>query len=123
PGTFKRNIVHSSLFNDHSDINNGILANAKLNYKILDNLNYRFVLGLDYRVADARNYFDPRTSDGYNTKGSLQEYRETPIAFTNSHVIDYTFKLPDAHKLKALAGIEYHQYTRESKYVRGEGFP
>lgn len=123
PGTFKRNIVHSSLFNEHTEKNKSILLNLKLNYQILDNLSYRVVFGLDYRNANARNYYDPRTSDGYNSKGVLQEWDENPVSFTNTHVINYEPKLRGEHRLRSLAGIEYYTYSRESNYVRGQGFP
>lgn len=123
PGTFKRNIIHSSLVNEHLDQNNGVLANLKLNYQILDNLSYRTVLGLDYRDAYARDFYDPRSSDAYSSKGILQEYDERPVAFTNTHVLTYTPKLAGQHKLTSLAGVEYHSYTRQSAYVRGQGFP
>ncbi len=123
PGTYKRNIIHSALYNENADRNNSILTNLKLNYRILENLSYNLLLGLDYRYGLSRIYYDPRTSDGYNSKGSLSEYTERPKAFTNSHVITYNPKLKGGHYLKTLIGAEYHSYTRESNYVRGEGFP
>lgn len=123
PGTFKRNIVHSSLFNEHIDRNNSVLANFKLNYQILENLSYRLVLGLDYRDGVARNYYDPRTSDGYNSKGILQEYDDKPVSFTNTHVLTYEPQLAGEHRLKTLGGLEYYSYSSESAYVRGQGFP
>lgn len=123
PGTFKRNIIHSSLFNEHNDINNSMLTNLKINYAIGEKFAYRIVAGVDYRDGYARNYYDPRTSDGYNSKGILQEYIEKPFTFTNSHVLEYTYTEGDRHYLKGLAGVEYYSYSRDSKYVRGQGFP
>lgn len=123
PGTFKRNVIHSSLLNEHTEKSNSLLANMKLNYQILDNLSYRLVFGLDYRDQDSRTFYDPRTSDGYSSKGILKEWEENPVSFTNTHVVTYDAKLNGEHKLKSLAGVEYYSYSRESASRSGQGFP
>ena len=123
PGTFKNNTIHSSLFNEHTDQNNSLLANLKLSYQILDNLSYRLVFGLDYRDQESKRYYDPRTSDAYKSKGVLYEWEDKPISFTNTHVVTYEPKLNGEHRLKSLAGIEYFSYSRESASRRAQGFP
>lgn len=123
PGTFKNNIVHSTLHNEHIERSNGLLANLQFGYQILKNLHYRTVVGLDYRDGNARNFLDPRTSDGYNAKGILQEYSNKPVTFTNSHVLTFSPYLDGEHNLKALGGFEYYSYSRQSSSTRGEGFP
>ena len=123
PGTFKRNIVHSTKYNEHSERTYGALLNLQLNYKISDQFNYRTVVGLDYRDSYARNFYDPRTSDGYNSKGSLTEYTNKPLNFTNTHVLTYSPILNGEHEMKVLAGVEYNSYANTSNQVRGQGFP
>ena len=123
PGTFKRNIIHSSLFNEHIEKSSGIIGNFSASFKIADYLDYKGVVGVDYRDANSRNYYDPRTTDGYNVKGSLQEYTENPVTFTTSHTINFKPELGEGHSLNALLGVEYYSYQRQSSYTRGEGFP
>src|SRR5699024_6111035 len=101
----------------------GIIGNFSASFKIADYLDYKGVVGVDYRDANSRNYYDPRTTDGYNVKGSLQEYTENPVTFTTSHTINFKPELGEGHSLNALLGVEYYSYQRQSSYTRGEGFP
>lgn len=123
PGTFKRNIIHSTEYNEQSERTYGALANLQLNYQISDQFNYRTIVGLDYRDSYARSFYDPRTSDGYNSKGLLHEFTNKPLNFTNTHVLTYTPTLSGSHEMKLLAGLEYNSYARTSSSVTGQGFP
>ncbi|NGM63374.1 SusC/RagA family TonB-linked outer membrane protein [Sphingobacterium sp. SGG-5] len=123
PGTFTRHTLHSTELNEALEKNNSLFGNLQLNYKILNNLTYKGLVGLDYRDITARMYYDPRAIDGNARDGILIEYYDKPKTFTTSHVLHYTPRLPDGHTLNTLAGIEYRTYENQTGNVRGEGFP
>ncbi|TDQ79742.1 SusC/RagA family TonB-linked outer membrane protein [Sphingobacterium yanglingense] len=123
PGTFTRNTLHSTALNESRENNNSLFGNIQINYRILDNLTYKGMAGIDYRDISARQYYDPRSIDGNARGGILIEYTDEPITFTTTHTLQYAPKLADGHSLNNLLGTEYRSFSNQGGNVRGEGFP
>lgn len=123
PGTFTRNTLHSTELNESLEKNNSLFGNLQVKYRILDHLSLKGLVGLDYRDISARQYYDPRSIDGYQRKGILTEYQFKPITFTTSYVLQFDPQLKGKHHLNTLLGVEYRSFENQSSNVTGEGFP
>lgn len=123
PGTFARHTLHSTELNESLEKSNSLFGNLQVQYKILSNLSFKALVGLDYRDISARQYYDPRTIDGNARQGILTEYQSNPVTFTTSHVLQYQPKLTGKHTLNTLIGVEYRSFENQSSNVTGNGFP
>ncbi len=107
--------------NEHNPMfTNTFIANAYVQYKILDNLILRVSGGYN-RVDQRREIFNnsssrlgnPRTNEKVN--GSITNYERTN--FLNENTLTYNFKLKRGHRLKVLGGFT----LQDSRYF-SDGF-
>jgi TonB-dependent starch-binding outer membrane protein SusC len=91
-------------------------------YRILDNLSFRSLWGLDYRTNRDSNYTSallPRYAD---TGGSLTErYRET-VSFNTNQIVEFEQSFSQ-HNFNVLGGFEYRFNDRQSISASGDQFP
>lgn len=107
--------------NEHNPMHtNTFIANAFVQYKILDNLILRITGGYN-RVDQRREIFNnsssrlgnPRTNEKVN--GSITNWERSN--FLNENTITYNFKLKKGHRLKVLAG-----FTLQDNRYFSDGF-
>jgi TonB-linked SusC/RagA family outer membrane protein len=113
PGILNQNIIQVSDLNTiRANINqfNGGLA---LNYKITPNLTLRPFVSLDYRTIRGRYFSDPRTADGFNVRGRIQDQFNENKNFLANVTLNYNKTFAEKHGVTALFGLEYRSDVNE----------
>nr|HAD51267.1 SusC/RagA family TonB-linked outer membrane protein [Algoriphagus sp.] len=68
-GVLGQNVVLVNEYNSGLQRTNTVVGNIVGTYKILNNLSFRSLYGLDYRLLQGERYTDPRTPDGAAVRG------------------------------------------------------
>ncbi|RFS26531.1 TonB-dependent receptor [Chitinophaga silvatica] len=105
----------------NNSINNRVLGNIYVNYKIIPDLDFRTSFGTDiYNVKE--KYYAPRTTlRGYNSQGYGAVSSANSTSWLNENTLTYNKKF-DRHSLTALAGFTMQQYRREIVTASASGF-
>src|SRR5690606_3742271 len=108
---------------DHVVGQRALIGNFTASYKILSNLTFRSLYGIDYRYIRADYYRDPRTPNGASWNGYLIDDNTENVNFTTSQVLNYDTKINSDHTISALLGGEYRSDVREYESARANNFP
>lgn len=122
-GTLGQNVALVNEFNSGSQRTNQVVGNIAANYRILDNLTFRSVFGVDYRLVQGEQYRDPRTPDGQGVRGRASAQSNWNVNFITTQTLNWTKSFNNVHNLRGLAGFEYRSETNESITGAGIGFP
>jgi TonB-linked SusC/RagA family outer membrane protein len=122
-GVLGQNIVQVNDYNSGIQRTNTVVGNLITNYKILDNLTFRSLFGLDYRLLQGDNYRDPRTPDGAGVVGRSSVQSDWRTRFITTQTLNWNKSYNGVHNLSAILGIEYLSETREGISGAGIGFP
>jgi len=91
-------------------------------YRILENLSFRSLWGLDYRTVRDRNYTSALLPRYLDVGGSLTErYREV-ISFNTNQIVEFEESY-NQHLFNVLGGFEYRANSNQSIRASGEQFP
>lgn len=100
-----------------------VLANASIGYKILDNLEYRFLYGINSQVGIRRAQLLGTTQiEGVQGRG-IGFYGNNELntqVFT--HTLNYNSDLSDNLSLNALVGYEYQKFNFQGASITGQDF-
>src|SRR5690606_40664251 len=97
----------SATIDDNVVRQRALIALFTASYKILSNLTFRSLYGIDYRYIRADYYRDPRTPNGASWNGYLIDDNTENVNFTTSQVLNYDTKINSDHTISALLGGEY----------------
>lgn len=122
-GVLGQNVVLVNAYNAGIQRTNTVVGNIISNYKILDNLTFRSLYGLDYRLLQGDNYRDPRTPDGAGVVGRSSVQSDWRTRFITTQTLNWNKSYNGIHNLSALVGLEYVSETREGISGAGIGFP
>ena len=122
-GVLNQNIALVNEFNSGRTTTNSIVGNGVATYKILDNLSYRGLVGIDYRLITENRYRDPRTPDGAGVRGRATAANDWRTRFITTHTVNWNKSFNNVHNITALAGFEFVSETREGLNGESIGFP
>jgi TonB-linked SusC/RagA family outer membrane protein len=122
-GVLGQNIVLVNEFNSGVQRNNTVVGNLIGTYKIADNLSFRSLFGLDYRLLQGDQYRDPRTPDGAGVRGRSSVQSDWRTRFITTQTLNWNKSYNGVHNLSAILGVEYLSETREGISGAGIGFP
>jgi TonB-linked SusC/RagA family outer membrane protein len=122
-GVLNQNIALVNEFNSGKTTTNSLVGNGVATYKILDNLTYRGLVGIDYRLITENRYRDPRTPDGAGVRGRATAANDWRTRFITTHTVNWNKSFNNVHNLTALAGFEFVSETREGLNGEAIGFP
>ncbi|MFZ4425854.1 MAG: SusC/RagA family TonB-linked outer membrane protein [Saprospiraceae bacterium] len=122
-GVLGQNIALVSTYNSGLQRTNTVVGNLISTYKITDNLSFRSLFGLDYRLLQGDNYRDPRTPDGAGVRGRSSVQSDWRTRFITTQTLNWNKSFSGVHNLSALLGVEYLSETREGISGAGIGFP
>lgn len=122
PGT-GFNPIQAATVDDNVVRQRALIGNFTASYKILSNLTFRSLYGIDYRYIRADYYRDPRTPNGASWNGYLIDDNTENVNFTTSQVLNYDTKINSDHTISALLGGEYRSDVREYESARANNFP
>ncbi|MBO0929513.1 SusC/RagA family TonB-linked outer membrane protein [Fibrella aquatilis] len=123
PGILNQNIVQVSELNDIRANINQFVGSISLNYKVTDNLTIRPFASLDYRSTRGRNFSDPRTADGINVRGRIQDQLNENKNFLTNITANYNKLFGGKHEITALLGAEYRSDINENLATRAINIP
>ncbi len=100
-----------------------VLANASLGYKITNNLEYRFLYGINHQVGVRRGQVSPTSQ--------IEEIQGRGVAFYGNnelntqvytHTLNYNTDISEAFSINALVGYEYQKFNFQGASIRGQDF-
>lgn len=122
-GVLGQNVVLVNDYNSGLQRTNTVVGNIIGNYKILDNLTFRSLFGIDYRLLQGDSYRDPRTPDGAGVRGRSSQQQDWRTRFITTQTLNWNKSYNGVHNLSAILGLEYLSETREALSGAGIGFP
>ena len=122
-GVLGQNVVLVNAYNTGLQRTNTVVGNLITNYKIMNNLTFRSLFGLDYRLLQGDSYRDPRTPDGAGVIGRSSVQSDWRTRFITTQTLNWNKTFNGVHNVSALAGVEYLSETREGISGAGIGFP
>ncbi|RYF46000.1 MAG: RagB/SusD family nutrient uptake outer membrane protein, partial [Cytophagaceae bacterium] len=93
---------------------NSFVGSLALNYKVNDNLTIRPFLSMDYRSIRGRSFSDPRTADGFNVRGRIQDQLNENKNFLTNITANYNKIFAGKHDVSVLLGAEYRSDVNEN---------
>ncbi|PPK87658.1 iron complex outermembrane receptor protein [Neolewinella xylanilytica] len=114
-------LVRERIYDDLS-YNNRILANLAPSIEIVDNLVYRFSVGVDYSTTNRDVQFMPYPSINDFELGSLNSFTTSNTNTQAENTLTYSIDR-GIHDLSFLAGHSFQQIEVEQKGFFTEGFP
>ncbi|HAZ26785.1 MAG TPA: SusC/RagA family TonB-linked outer membrane protein [Algoriphagus sp.] len=122
-GVLGQNVVLVNEYNSGLQRTNTVVGNIVGTYKILNNLSFRSLYGLDYRLLQGERYTDPRTPDGAGVRGRASAQQDWRTRFITTQTLNWNKSYNGVHNLSALLGFEFLSETREALSGTGIGFP
>jgi TonB-linked SusC/RagA family outer membrane protein len=122
-GVLGQNVVLVNAYNSGIQRTNTAVGNLITNYKIANNLSFRSLFGLDYRLLQGDNYRDPRTPDGAGVIGRSSVQSDWRTRFITTQTLNWNKTFNGVHNVSAIVGVEYLSETREGISGAGIGFP
>lgn len=122
-GVLGQNVVLVNAYNSGLQRTNTVVGNIVGNYKILDNLVFRSLVGLDYRLLQGESYRDPRTPDGAGVVGRSSNQSDWRTRFITTQTLNWNKTFNSVHNVSGIFGLEYVSETREGLSGAGIGFP
>ncbi|MDR0895793.1 MAG: TonB-dependent receptor [Prevotellaceae bacterium] len=87
-------------------------------YEFIQNLKLRSTLSYDYNVVKAKDWADPRTSNGDDTNGSMYARMSEYKKLVWKSQLSYRTTFKDVHHLDALVGYEIDDASND--YISGQ---
>lgn len=123
PGILNQNIVQVSELNTIRSNTNQFVGSFALNYTPITNLVIRPFVSIDYRNIKGKQFNDPRTADGFNVRGRIQEQRNDNANFLTNVTANYNKIFANKHSVGALLGVEYRSDVNENFFANITNVP
>ena len=122
-GIFNQNIAMVNAYNSGSQRTNSLVGNLAANYQVLENLTFRSLVGLDYRMVQGEQFRDPRTPDGAGIRGRASAQSTWNVNFITTQTLNWVKSLAFDHNISVLGGVEYRSETNQNFSAATIGFP
>lgn len=123
PGDLSQNVIaNSNLIVSKTNVNQ-LVSNLGLTYAINKDLVFKAFGGLDYRSVNSSFFGDPRLSDYFNIRGTLNQFVNNNTNLTTNGTLNYNHVFGGKHTVGVLLGGEYRQETNETTSLNAQGFP
>jgi len=116
-------IAFSEAYSDIAKVNT-VLADISLSYKLLDNLDYKFLYAINHSTGERNTNIDGWLGgfQGISGVGVGVKSFATLTSQTFTHTLNYRAKLSDKLRLEALAGFEYWKSNYKGSTFSALGF-
>lgn len=102
---------------------NQAVGSLSATYRINDFLTFRPFAGIDYRATKGVYFSDPRTADGFNVRGRVQNQYDQIVNFLGNATLNYNRTFADKHQVGVLVGAEYRSDVRDGFSLSAENLP
>jgi TonB-linked SusC/RagA family outer membrane protein len=111
---------------DNYDINANttrLLGSVFANFKIIDGLEFKVRLGIDYRDWRYKSYYPIKSIAAMSLKGSASQISEKTMNVLNENVFEYKKTFAGKHQISAMVG--FTNQSEKDEYIKavGYGFP
>ena len=118
PGDMRNPMLWAEPYKN-SSFANTVLLNSLLDFKITEDLSFSTRLGLEYENARG-NGFSPIIYP--NDRGGASTSNGYWNSFLNENILTYSKTFASIHKLTALAGVTYQNYSTRGSGISVSGF-
>ena len=118
PGDMRNPMLWAEPYKSHSFANT-VLLNSLLDFKITEGLSFSTRLGLEFENSRG-NGFSPIIYP--NDRGGASSSNGYWNSFLNENILTYTQTFDSVHKLTALAGVTYQNYSTRGSGISVSGF-
>ena len=122
-GDLSQNVIANADLTKSNTSVNQLVGNLGLTYLLSKKLTFKVFGGLDYRTVNSSFFGDPRSSDYYNIRGTLNQFVNTNTNLTTNGTLNYAHTFNGKHTIGALLGAEYRQEINETTSLNATGFP
>ncbi|SDC52019.1 TonB-linked outer membrane protein, SusC/RagA family [Algoriphagus faecimaris] len=122
-GILNQNVIAVNTYNSGIQRTNQVVGNIAATYQLADNLIFRSLFGVDYRLVQAEDYTDPRTPDGRGVNGRGQVQSNWNVNFITTQTLNYNKTINSVHNISGVYGVEYRSETNQGISGSGTGFP
>ncbi|WP_235941826.1 SusC/RagA family TonB-linked outer membrane protein [Cyclobacterium roseum] len=121
-GRFLTNPLQELQYVTDRDINNRILGNTSLTYKISEGLNFKTSIGADILSAGRTTFFPNENSRlGRDRAGELTKANRNSLNILNENILSYTNQLDEDHRLDIVAGYTFQKEVNEGMSATNRG--
>ncbi|MCX2738757.1 SusC/RagA family TonB-linked outer membrane protein [Pontibacter anaerobius] len=97
------------------------LGNVYLDFKLVDNLRFKTLLGADLSMVDDFLFNDPRHGDGQGSGGVVSQAYSPVKAWNWQNILSYNKTLGDVHNFDGTLVQEYNKYRSSFFQAQGTG--
>ncbi|WP_299755006.1 TonB-dependent receptor [uncultured Pontibacter sp.] len=97
------------------------LGNVYLDFKLVDNLRFKTLLGVDLTMVDDFLFNDPRHGDGQGSNGLVSQAYNPIKAWNWQNILSYNKTFGDVHNFDATLVQEYNKYRSSWFQAQGTG--
>ncbi|CAM3494125.1 TonB-dependent receptor [Pontibacter korlensis] len=97
------------------------LGNVYLDFKLVDNLRFKTLLGADLTLVEDFLYNDPRHGDGQGSNGVVSQAYSPIKAWNWQNILSYNKSFNDVHNVDATLVQEYNKYRSSFFQAQGTG--
>ncbi|WP_026236202.1 SusC/RagA family TonB-linked outer membrane protein [Pontibacter roseus] len=97
------------------------LGNVFLDFKLVDNLRFKTILGADLTMVDDFLFNDPRHGDGQGSNGVVSQAYSPIKAWNWQNILSYNKTLNEVHNFDVTAVQEYNKYRSSFFQAQGTG--
>ncbi|GEO02722.1 SusC/RagA family TonB-linked outer membrane protein [Adhaeribacter aerolatus] len=98
-----------------------IIGNTFLDFKLIDNLKFQTLGGIDLSFTDDFQFLDPRHGDGQNANGILNQIYSPTSRWNWQNILSYNKSINGMHNLDATLVAEYTKYKTSYFQASGSG--
>jgi TonB-linked SusC/RagA family outer membrane protein len=100
-----------------------MLTSAFANYEIMDGLNFKVRVGMDYSMFSNNTYYPIGSRIAGSTGGQAARTTQELVNFLNENTLEYKHVFNDKHQLTALVGYTSQNEKNETATASAFGFP
>jgi len=97
----------------------GFIGSVSMDWRIWDELRYKFSAGIDFTTSDIGKYEGSQTRDRNGGAHAASYESIKKISTIVDNVLTYDKQLNDIHRFGVMAGFNLETYRTESVYLRG----
>lgn len=101
---------------------NRIRTNSYLTWEIIDNLEFKTLVGIDFNIVDYKNYQNRKYGDSQQENGTSYASIQRNFNVVTQNSLDYSIKLSGGHRIDLKGLMEFQKNNNNWLWGYGENF-
>ncbi|HAN19305.1 MAG: hypothetical protein A2X13_01390 [Bacteroidetes bacterium GWC2_33_15] len=123
PENLNNNLVANNEWNTNLSNTSRVIANGYGQFSIIENLNWRTALGVDYLELEEDDYLSPLSNDGATYNGLGQKYYTRNSNWIITNTLNYSKVIADVHDFNILLGQEAQDFFLSTADLSAKEYP